>query len=411
MTASFDDELRASDEAPHATPEAEALGDGDAVAESDEPEHVRFKLTRDLNKRLDRYLCDRFQKLSRSRLQKLINEGAVKVNGREPKSSTVIRLGDVIDITMPPPNIKLIPPEDIPLDVLYEDDHIIVINKQADLVVHPARSNTHGTLLNALAWYFREHEARGLESLSKVGVDELRPGIVHRLDKDTTGCIVLAKNENTHWKLSRQFEQRQVQKYYLAITHGEMRPPGDVIDQPIGKHPVVKEACAVRHDVQARHAVTIYRVREVYDGYSLVELELKTGRTHQIRVHLTFLGHPIISDVVYGGEPFGEAELIEPPTAAGSQSMMTFARTKPEGLKVWSRMDRREDLLIRRPALHAAVLSFRHPHTGQAMTFTAPLAGDMAGAVGRLRRDRPKSGVLAAEGAGVDLGQALGGME
>ncbi len=385
----------------------QSLSDGDALAESDQPEHVRFKLTRDVNKRLDRYLGDRFQKLSRSRLQKLINEGAVTVNGRQPKSSTVIRVGDEIDLIMPPPDLKRIPPEAIALDVLYEDDHLIVINKQADLVVHPARSNLRGTLLNALAWYFKDAESRGLASLSEVGVEAFRPGIVHRLDKDTTGCIVLAKNERTHWRLARQFEQRRVQKYYLAIAHGEMSPPGDVIDQPIGKHPVVREACAVRHDTAARNAVTICRVREVFDGYTLVELELKTGRTHQIRVHLTWLGHPIISDIIYGGEPFGQAELTQPPTAAGSQAARTFARTKPDGLKVWSRMDRRGDLLIHRPALHAAVLQFAHPETGQAMTFTAPLHADMAECLTELRGCRAKSGPLPAEGARVDLAAVM----
>lgn len=396
----------APDQPPAVPPDSDELLDPESpqvCEESDHPEHRRFKLTRDLNKRLDRYLCDRLPGLSRSRLQKLINEGAVTVNGRAPKSSTKIRLGDEIDVVVPPPLIKQIPPEDIPLDILYEDNHLIVLNKQPNLIVHPARSNLHGTLLNGLAWHFRDIQSNGLEALSNVGVEEFRPGVVHRLDKDTTGCIVFAKNDEAHWRLGRQFEQRTVQKYYLAIVHGEMTPPGDVIDGPIGKHPAVTEAYAVRHDATGRDSVTIWRVREVFDGFSLVELELKTGRTHQIRVHLTWLGHPIVSDIIYGGEPIGEPEIANPPAAAGAGPMLTFARTKPDGVKIWERMAERDDLLIFRPALHAAVLEFDHPVTEKRMSFTAPLREDMARLLQRLRTDRPKSGPLQADGARVDL--------
>jgi len=217
--------------------------------------------------------------------------------------------------------------------------------------------------------------------------------------------MVVAKTDEAHWRLNKQFELRRVQKYYLAIVHGEMQPPGDVIDQPIGKHPAVAEAYAVRNDGggYARDAVTLYRVREVFDGYSLVELELKTGRTHQIRVHLTWLGHPIVSDIIYGGEPIGEPEIADPPAAAGAQPMLTFARHKPEGVKIWDRMAERDDLLLRRPALHAAVLQFSHPITGQPVTFTAPLHDDMARLLRTLRQRRPKSGPLPAEGARIDL--------
>lgn len=390
--------------------EAEIVSEDDVASEeSDEPQHRRFKLQRDLRKRLDRWLCDKFPGLSRSRLQKLINEGAVTVNGRPPKSSTTLRVGDEVDVIVPPPEIKQIPAEPIPLDVLFEDAHLIVINKQADLVVHPARSNKTGTLLNGLAHYFQDVASNGLEALSQVGVEEFRPGIVHRLDKDTTGCIVLAKNETTHWRLGRQFENRQVRKYYLAITHGEMNPPGDVIDAPLGKHPVVKEACAVRHDSGGKPSVTLYRVREVFEGYSLVELELKTGRTHQIRVHLTYLGFPIVSDIVYGGEAVGRAELERPPEASGGQPMLTYARNKPEGLKVWDAMAARGDLVIRRPALHAAVLAFDHPITGESLTFTAPLHDDMGQLLRELRARRKQSGPLPADGAAVNLDEVCGG--
>ncbi|MDH3583180.1 MAG: RluA family pseudouridine synthase, partial [Phycisphaerae bacterium] len=378
-----------------------------ASLESHGDQHRRFKLTRDLKKRLDRYLRDRLPSLSRSRLQKLINEGAVTVNGRTPKSSTLLGLGDVVDVQVPPPPLSQIPAEPIPLDVLYEDEHLIVVNKQADLIVHPARSNPGGTMVNALAWYFREVKPNGLEALSSVGVDEFRPGVIHRLDKDTTGAIVVAKTDEAHWRMNRQFETRAVQKYYLAVVHGEMSPPGDVIDGPIGKHLQVAEAYAVRHDRGGRGAVTIYRVREVFDGYSLVELELKTGRTHQIRVHLTWLGFPIVSDIIYGGEAMGEPEMREPPVAAGSQPHLTFARQKPEGLRLWKRIAERDDLLIDRPALHATVLQFRHPVTEAPVQVTAPLPKDMAELVRSLRKQRPKSGLLPADGAQVQMDRVL----
>ncbi len=375
--------------------------------ESDRPDHRRFVLTEDINQRLDRYLCKQLPGLSRSRLQKLINEGAVKVNDHTPKASTKLHAGDVVDLLVPPPEIKQIPAEPIPVDVLYEDDHLIVINKQMDLVVHPARSNLHGTLVNALAWYFKDTAANGLDALSRVGLDEFRPGIVHRLDRDTTGCMVVAKTDTAHMRLNRMFENRKVQKYYLAVVHGSMRESGGVIDQPIGKHPSVKEAYAVTHGPTARHAVTLYRVRELYDDFTLVELELKTGRTHQIRVHLGYLGHPIVSDIIYGGEPMGWPEVKSPPTPAGGQPYLTFARDKPEGVRIWDRMARRDDLLIFRPALHAAVLQFVHPMTDQPMKFTAPLHADMADLIQTLRQHRPGAGVQQVDGAQVDM-DALG---
>ena len=375
----------------------------EADLESDGQQHRRFRLRRDVNKRLDRYLCDRLPGLSRSRLQKLINEGAVRVNDRAPRSSTVIRAGDVIDVVVPPPAIKQIPAEEIPIQVLWEDEHLIAINKQPNLIVHPARSNLHGTLVNALAWYFKDVAPNGLEALSGVGVEEFRPGVIHRLDKDTTGVIVVAKTDEAHWRMGKLFEKRQVQKYYLAVVHGEVEPPGDVIDQPIGKHANVAEAYAVRHDQTGRDSVTIYRVREQYDGYSLVELELKTGRTHQIRVHLTWLGHPIIGDIIYGGEPFGRVELAQPPEAAGAQPFLTFARDKTEGVRIWDRLQKREDLLIDRPALHAAVLQFKHPMTGAQVKLAAPLWTDMCQTIEALRRQAGGPVSLKAQGAVVDL--------
>ena len=391
-------------------PAARPVDEFDALIESDGAQHQRFILQREIKRRLDRYLTARLPGLSRSRLQKLINEGAVTVNNRPPKASTVVKNGDIIDVMVPPPPIKQIPAEDIPLDILYEDEHLIVINKQANLVVHPARSNLTGTLVNALAWHFKDIADNGLEALSSVGVDEFRPGIVHRLDKDTTGAIVAAKTDAAHWRLGKMFEQRRVQKYYLALVHGQMKPPGDCIDQPIGKHPSVAEAYAVRNDTvgYARDAVTLYRVREVFDGFSLVELELKTGRTHQIRVHLTWLGFPILSDIIYGCEPFGEPEFNDPRPAAGSQPMMTFARNKAEGVRIWDKIMSRNNMLLTRPALHAAVIAFEHPVTQQPVNITAPFKPDMKHVLNLLRDKRAKRGPLKADGACVDMDRIMG---
>ncbi len=383
------------------------LADDHTLTESDGSQHRRFKLQRDLAKRLDRYLRDRLPNLSRSRLQKLINEGAVKVNDKTPKASTILHDGDIVDVIAPPPTIKKIPADQIPLQILYEDEHLVVVNKQADLVTHPARSNTRGTLVNALAWYYRDIDPNGLEALSSIGVNEFRPGIVHRLDKDTTGAIVVAKTDTAHSNLQQQFEKRNVQKYYLAIVHGEMNPPGDAIDQPIGKHPTVAEAYAVRNDSFGRDSVTLYRVREIFDGYSLVELELKTGRTHQIRVHLTWLGFPIVSDIIYGGQPVGPEDITNPSPPAGAQPYLTYARNKTQGLQIWNQMDTREDLLIRRQALHATVLQFKHPVTHQTIDITAPLHDDMAILLRSLRKHAPGDGIVENPGAIVDLDKIL----
>jgi 23S rRNA pseudouridine1911/1915/1917 synthase len=366
--------------------EAAAGGDEDA-----ELPRVTFKLKSDLRKRLDKYLSDRIGFMSRNQLQKLIEEGGVEVNGRAPKASTVLRKGDVIEVLVPAPPSKEIQPEEIPLDVLYEDEHLIVINKSPDIIVHPARSHLKGTMVNALAWHLRkekreERAENGGGALSSVGAEFARPGVVHRLDRHTSGCIVFAKRDEAHWKLGHQFEHRRVDKRYLAVVHGRIEPPADVIDLPIGGHPSrekgYREKYVVRHDDQGKPAVTIYRVREWYnphapdpmDRYTLVELELKTGRTHQIRVHLSHQGWPIVGDDMYGGRPF---------IGAGGETV------------------------IARQALHAAVLGFTHPVSGQAMRFTAPLRGDMARLVRELR-GLPGWTPLEAPGATVDLHAAVG---
>lgn len=342
----------------------EASGDDEA------PVTARFELQRDLNKRLDRYLVDRVPFLSRTSLQNLIRESAVTVNGRIPKPSTKLRLGDVVTVVLPPPPSTEIQAEDIPLDVLYEDNDLIVINKPDDIIVHPARGNKSGTIINALAWHF-QHRTSG--ALSSLGKEFARPGVVHRLDRHTTGVMVAAKTETAHWRLGKQFENRTTEKRYLAIVHGKLEPHADVIDLPLGHHPTLKEKYAVRWDHTGKPSVTIYRVREIYDGYTLVELELKTGRTHQIRVHLSHIGYPIVGDDLYGGKFPKYSDIAGFASARESQGM------------AMPRLSMTNEPIIHRSALHAAMLSFTHPITNQPMTFQAPLPPDMKGLIELLR--------------------------
>jgi 23S rRNA pseudouridine1911/1915/1917 synthase len=326
-------------------------GDDDFLAK------VRFELQRDLQTRLDKYLVTRVTFLSRSGLQRLIDAGAATVNARPAKASTRLRAGDVVELALPEPESGAITPENIPLDVLYEDEHLIVIDKPADIIVHPARSELKGTMINALAWRFRN--VSGGE-LSPVGEEFARPGVVHRLDRNTSGCIVFAKTEEAHWKIGRQFEARTVDKRYLAVVEGLVEPVCQVIDLPIGPHQSkakgAREKRVVRHDDLGKPSVTICRVRERYRlpdarGFSLVELELKTGRTHQIRVHLSHLGHPIVGDDMYAGRPF-----------------------EAEGLRV------------ERQALHAALLAFSHPITGSPLVSVSRPRAEIVSLVECLRR-------------------------
>ncbi len=368
-------------------------GDGEAGEDDAAVGRVTFTLQRDLNTRIDKYLTSRITFMSRNQLQKLIAGGGVMVNDRPAKASTNLRRGDIVEVMIPEPPPAGIQPEDIPLEVLFEDEYIIVLNKQPDIIVHPARSHNKGTMINALAHHFR---STGSGALSKVGDEFARPGVVHRLDRNTSGVIVFAKQDEAHWKLGHQFEHRRVDKRYLALVQGKLEPESDLIELPIGPHPSrekgYREKYVVRHDDQGKHAVTIYRVRESYSvgtatvrerkpsitshtptSYALVELELKTGRTHQIRVHLSHLGWPIVGDDMYGGKPL----------------------LAPDGRPI-----------INRQALHATLLGFTHPITGTRMEFTAPLRGDMAEAV-RMLRSTSSVHRPPAIGATVDLAAAL----
>lgn len=321
---------------------------------------VRFELQRDLQTRLDKYLVTRVTFMSRSGVQRLIEGGGATVNGRPGKASTKLRGGDVVELIIPSPPSGEIQPEDIPLDVLFEDEHLIVIDKPADIIVHPARSELCGTMINALAWRFRNISGG---ELSPVGEEFARPGVVHRLDRHTSGCIVFAKTEEAHWKIGRQFENRSVDKRYLAVVQGWMADDFQVIDLPIGPHQSkakgAREKRVVRHDDLGKPSVTICRVRERYrlaDGraFTLVELELKTGRTHQIRVHLSYLGHAIVGDDMYGGREF-----VSPDRA----------------------------LRVERQALHAALLAFEHPITAAPLVMVSRPREEILKLVACLRGD------------------------
>ncbi|MBN2137316.1 MAG: RluA family pseudouridine synthase [Sedimentisphaerales bacterium] len=304
-------------------------------------------------RRIDKYLHGRFSNLSRRFLQDAIKADAVTVNGKAVKPSFKLSPGDIIDLTLPEPPSKDILPEDIPLDIIYEDDDIIILNKQPDILVHPARGNTHGTLVNALAFYS--------DRLSS-GLGEFRPGIVHRLDRNTTGVMVVTKDETAQWKIAGQFENRQVNKTYIAVAHGVPDLTRDRINAPLGMHPKIREKYAVRPEI-GKESVTFYEVLESFRGYSLLRMTPKTGRTHQIRVHLAYIKHPIVADDMYGGKFVYPWQLED---------------AEPAG----------QDPIIDRVALHAASLEFKHPKTEQMVKFEAPLPKDMQNLLDMLRKYR-----------------------
>ncbi len=335
--------------------------------------HLQIRIRRLLKgRRLDKYLSGRLGKqTSRTALQQYIREGNVTVNGQAVKPSYAIRPGDVIDMMLPEPKPKEIPPEPIPLDVVYEDDDVMGINKQADLIIHPARGNWSGTLVNALAYYFQKNW-RDIKELPVSG-EIFRPGIVHRLDRDTTGIILIAKTELALWRLGKQFEHRQTAKTYNAIVHGIIQRDEDVVDAPIGKHAKIKEKYSVSrktgraYPAAVKDAFTRYKVLlrignvgGTGQGFTLVEMYPKTGRTHQLRVHMSYIGHPIVGDRMYGGGPLYTSQL--------------------EG-----RNDIAEGPLMTRQALHARSIAFNHPRTDERMQLEAPLPEDFTTTLNELQ--------------------------
>ena len=242
--------------------------------------------------RLDQYLVSVLpETVSRSHLKKLIGAGHILVDGKPAKAHHKVKPGEKIEVSFEEPAVPELKAEDIPLEIIYEDDDMIVINKQPGIAVHPAPGTRSGTIVNALLFHCRK--------LSDM--NEGRPGIVHRLDKDTSGVMVAAKNNASHAELARQFKDRVVKKNYLALVKGVVEMDNGVVDLPIGRHPSNRQKMAVRHD-SARNAVTEYKVIKRFDGFTLVKLDLKTGRTHQIRVHMAYIGHPVLGDEKYGSK-------------------------------------------------------------------------------------------------------------
>lgn len=281
--------------------------------------------------RVDRYVAERVPELSRAQVQRLLEEGTVTVEGVVPKASYRVRPGDVILVRVPPPAPTDLIPEPMPLEVLYEDDDLVAINKPAGLAVHPSPGHPSGTLVNALLAHCAD--------LSGIG-GALRPGIVHRLDKDTSGLILVAKHDAAHRHLQSQFKGRSVSKIYLALVEGQLTPARGRIEAPLGRDPRQRKRMRVISVSEGgREAMTEYRVLEVLKGTTLVEVHPITGRTHQIRVHLSAVGHPVVGDRLYG-----------------------FRRGWP-GLE--------------RQFLHAWKLTFRLPSTGKPITLVAPLPADL----------------------------------
>jgi len=315
-------------------------------------------------RRIDQYLHGRFRNLSRTFIQDAIKEGGVKVNGKTVKPSFKLSPGDIVEFIVPEPPSKDILPEDIPLDIIYEDLDLIILNKPANMIVHPARGNTHGTLVNALAYYS--------DQLSS-GLGEFRPGIVHRLDRDTTGVLVATKNDAAQWKIAKQFEHRQVKKTYLAIVHGTPDLTRDRISAPLGVHPRIREKYAIRPEI-GREAVTFYEVIESFRGFSLLKLTPQTGRTHQIRVHLSYMKHPIVADEMYGGKLVYLWQLAAAKRSGGAG--LTEVEPAPQ------------DPVIARCALHASTIQFKHPTTEEIVNFKTPLPDDMQNLLDLLRKYR-----------------------
>jgi len=294
--------------------------------------------------RLDRYLADALPELSRTAVKRLIESGDVTVDGDTARPAQKVRVGEHVVVHVPPPRPTTLEPENIPLDILYEDADILVVHKAAGMVVHPGAGHFSGTLVHAVLAHCPDLQGVG---------GELRPGIVHRLDKGTSGALVLAKHDQAIRNLQRQFKKRTVHKVYMTLVIGRLKPDEGFIDAPVGRHPVHRKRMAVIPDgrsAQTRWKVLRYLRDEAGRPYTLVRVQLLTGRTHQIRVHFSWLGYPLVGDQSYG------------PT--------------------------RQPLVVPRQFLHARELTLVHPVTEEEMTFTAPLPQDLEAVLGRLIEDR-----------------------
>jgi 23S rRNA pseudouridine1911/1915/1917 synthase len=311
----------------------------------------------DAGRRLDTLVASRLVDCSRSLAAALIVDRNILVDRQAKKPGYRIKPGDKIQGHIPAPRHVEYKPEPIPLQILYQDRHLIVINKQPGLVVHPAPGHSSGTLVNALLYHCPDLGAIG---------GEIRPGIVHRLDKDTSGTMVAAKSAEAQEELARQFKDREVQKKYIALVYGDVQPEGGAIKLPIGRHPVDRKRMSTMTR-KGRNAETRWKVRERLAGITLLELDLKTGRTHQIRVHCSTMGYPVVGDPVYH------------PRKLSSKLREKLSNHSPETIAALKSADRQ--------LLHAWQLSLTHPYSGKKMTFESPLPADMDMLIEHLRGD------------------------
>lgn len=312
----------------------------ETVAEP-ESETLTFEVDEeDAGARLDAYLAARVEGVSRTVIKHAIDDGGALVGGRTAKPSYKLRAGDRVELELPEPPLTELTLEDLPLDIIHEDDDIVVVNKAAGMVVHPAAGVSAGTLANALAFHFQNLSERG---------GTLRPGIVHRLDRDTSGVMVVAKSARAHEHLSEQFRARTVFKSYVALVHGVVRDDAGRVDQPVARDPRARTRMAVVSG--GRAALSLWRVRRRYERFTLLDVEIKTGRTHQIRVHLAWMKHPVVGDETYGG---------------GRDGQIADARL------------RAAVAALGRQFLHAEQLAFRHPQTGEQMSFSAPVPAELS---------------------------------
>lgn len=322
-------------------------------------EHFRFVADKGQQLlRVDKFLTDRMKRSSRNRIQQAAAAGCIIVNGKAVKSSYKVKPGDVVSIVMDRPRYDFeIIAEDIPLDIVYEDDTVLVVNKPAGLVAHPGHGNYTGTLVNALAWHFRD--------TADYDVNDPRLGLVHRIDKDTSGLLVVAKTPDAKTDLGRQFFEKTTRREYLALVWGDVKADSGTVVGSIARDPRNKLCMTVTEDPDAgKHAVTHYEVVERFGYVTLVRCRLETGRTHQIRVHMRHIGHPLFNDERYGGDRILKGR----PGAAYQQFVNNCFAVCP------------------RQALHARTLGFRHPATGQQMDFEAPLPEDFRALLEKWRR-------------------------
>jgi len=292
----------------------------------------------DKKRRIDTFISEK-AKISRSLTQKLIEQGLITLNNENPKHGCRIKEGDIIHVRVPYKKDVGLEKQDIPLDIVYEDQDILVINKQRGMVVHPSAGHEDGTVVNALMYQ--------VDDLSGIGGED-RPGIVHRLDKNTSGLLIIAKNDQAHQKLTQMFKSKSISKEYIAIVHGKLRGHEGVINLPIGRNPRDRKLMAVV--TGGKNAITKWKVRKVYEDYSIVSLFPETGRTHQLRVHLKHIGSPVVGDPEYG---------------------------KPKS----------NDFEIEGQALHAGRILFNHPSTGKKMEFEVPIPRDMQEIIDKLEED------------------------